>query len=48
MSFEDKNFTEPFILVADSNFFQFFNYKLLAGDPLTALKGTNKNIGLNG
>jgi putative ABC transport system permease protein len=44
MSFEDKNFTEPFILVADSNFFQFFNYKLLTGDPLTALKGTNKIV----
>jgi putative ABC transport system permease protein len=43
-SFQDKNFTEQFVLVADSNFFQFFNFKLLAGDPATALKGTNKIV----
>jgi putative ABC transport system permease protein len=43
-SFNDKNFTEQFVLVADSNFFQFFNFKLLAGDPVTALKGTNKIV----
>lgn len=44
MSFQEKNFTEKHVLVADSNFFQFFNFKLLVGDPLTALKGTNKIV----
>jgi putative ABC transport system permease protein len=44
MSFEDKNFTEGRMLVADSNFFQFFTFPLIAGDPKTVLQGTNKVV----
>ena len=34
----EKAFSEKRVLTADSNFFQFFSFKLLAGDPATALK----------
>lgn len=44
MSYEDKLFTEGYMLVADSNFFDFFTFKMVAGDPKTALKGTNKVV----
>ena len=35
----DKAYTEKNLLVADSNFFDFFNFRLIQGDPRTALKG---------
>jgi putative ABC transport system permease protein len=38
LRFEDKAFTEPNMLAVDSNFFQFFSFKLLEGDIATALK----------
>lgn len=37
LKYGDKTFTEEKIFHADSNFFQFFSYKLVAGDPKTAL-----------
>lgn len=37
-------FDEGSVLAADSTFFQFFNFKLKAGDPSTALNGQNKVI----
>ncbi|MEQ8303591.1 MAG: ABC transporter permease [Cyclobacteriaceae bacterium] len=37
----DKAFTEKEVIYADSNFFEFFSFKLLEGDPATALKEPN-------
>lgn len=42
ISFEDKAFTEKYFVVADSNFFKFFSFPVVHGDPSTALKGVNK------
>jgi len=39
-----KSFYENDILAADSNFFEFFNFELLYGDPATALYGHNKVV----
>jgi putative ABC transport system permease protein len=44
VSYGDRSFTEKHALVADSNFFNFFNFPLIEGDPLTALKGPNKML----
>src|SRR5690606_1283964 len=44
MSYEDKHFTESHFLVADSNFFNFFDFPLVKGDPKTVLIGTNKIV----
>lgn len=38
---EEKMFTEEKILLADSNFFTFFNFPLLQGDPHTVLNEPN-------
>ncbi len=38
---EDKIFAEQNIFYADSNFFQFFSFRLLEGDKTTALKEPN-------
>lgn len=40
----DLSFTEDKILFADSNFFQFFSFELLEGDPATALKDPNSIV----
>jgi putative ABC transport system permease protein len=40
----DKAFTEDKIVFSDSNFFQFFSFKLKEGDPLTALKEPNSIV----
>jgi putative ABC transport system permease protein len=37
----DKVFSEEKVFFVDSNFFQFFSFKLLVGDPVTALKEPN-------
>lgn len=37
-------FTEDKVLYADSNFFQFFSFKLLEGNPATALKEPNSVV----
>jgi len=41
---EEKIFTENRIIFADSNFFQFFSFKLIEGDPVTALKAPNSVV----
>lgn len=41
---EDKVFTEENVLYADSNFFQFFSFKLLMGDAQTALLEPNSVV----
>jgi putative ABC transport system permease protein len=40
----DLSFSENKILYADSNFFQFFSFKLLEGDPATVLKEPNSIV----
>ena len=42
--FEEKSFTEQQFLLADSNFFQFFNFKLISGNPVEVLRGPNKAV----
>lgn len=37
VKYKDKIFTEEKIFLADSNFFSFFSFKILEGDPKTAL-----------
>lgn len=44
IQYEEKTFTEPFMLVSDPNFFDFFSFTLLEGDPKTALDGSNKVV----
>lgn len=39
-----KKMTERRMLVADSNFFQFFTFPLVSGDPATALQGPDKVV----
>ncbi len=42
--FEEKAFTEKGFIAADSNFFEFFNFKLIAGNTKEALRGPNKAV----
>lgn len=44
MRFEDKTFTEPNLLLADSNFFKFFNFKLIEGHPDSVLHGKKRIV----
>jgi putative ABC transport system permease protein len=44
MGYEDKHFTEQNVAVADSNFFKFFSFAVLKGNPETFLRGTNKIV----
>ena len=44
MGFGEKNFTEKHVLVADSNFFKFFTFQLIEGNPETVLRGSNKLV----
>lgn len=44
IQYEDLTFTEGDILVAESNFFDFFGYELIQGDPSTVLDGPNKIV----
>lgn len=41
---EEKVFTEKKVFFADSNFFSFFSFELLEGDPLTVLKEPNSVV----
>src|SRR5690606_17545681 len=42
--YEDKTFTENRFLLADSNFFDFFSFQLLVGNPKEVLNGPNKVV----
>jgi putative ABC transport system permease protein len=42
--YEDRAFTEMNFCLADSNFFSFFSYKLVAGNPQKALEGPGKIV----
>jgi putative ABC transport system permease protein len=42
--YDDKIFSEDNLYAADSNFFEVFSFKLLAGDPKTALKEPNSIV----
>ena len=44
IKYEDMMFTEDDIFFADSNFFSFFSFKLLKGDPKTALIEPNSMV----
>lgn len=44
MGVGEKNFTEKHVLVADSNFFKFFSFEVVKGNPETFLKGPNKLV----
>ena len=41
---EDKSFTEEKMFYSDSNFFSFFSFKLIQGNPKSALKGPNSIV----
>jgi putative ABC transport system permease protein len=41
VKYNDKAFTEEKVIFADSNFFEFFSFKLIEGDVKTALKEPN-------
>jgi len=42
--YEDKTFTEPYLLLADSNFFSFFRFDLVSGNPNDVLRGKDKLV----
>ena len=42
--YNDKAFTEPSLLLTDSNFFRFFNFKLIEGHPDSVLAGERKVV----
>ncbi len=42
--YEDKAFTEDKMLLADSNFFRFFNFKLITGHPDTVFNDRGKLV----
>jgi putative ABC transport system permease protein len=42
--YEDKAFTEDKLLLSDSNFFRFFNFRLIDGHPDSVLNGEGKLV----
>lgn len=44
VKYNDKSFTEERVFHADSNFFSFFTFKMLEGDPVTALQEPNSVV----
>lgn len=44
MKYDEKAFTESEVLLVDSNFFEFFSFRLLEGDSETALKEPNTMV----
>jgi putative ABC transport system permease protein len=44
IGYEDKHFTEQIVAAADSNFFKFFSFEVVKGNPETFLKGVNKIV----
>ena len=41
VQYEDRGYTENKVLFADSNYFDFFSFRLIQGDPKTVLKDPN-------
>jgi putative ABC transport system permease protein len=44
ITYEEDSYMEKKFLLADSNFFEFFSFKLLQGDPHSVLSGPNKIV----
>jgi len=44
MRYKNADYTQKHIVWADSNFYNFFGFRLLKGDPSTALSGPNKIV----
>ncbi len=44
MRFESNAFTEPHLMLADSTFFDFFNFTLIEGNPADVLRGDAKVV----
>ncbi|MEX2234295.1 MAG: ABC transporter permease [Cyclobacteriaceae bacterium] len=44
LRYGDKTFTEDKVFFTESNFFEFFSFKLIVGNPLTALKEPNTMV----
>lgn len=44
LSYQGLAFTEKYLLLADSNFFQFFSFELVAGHPDSVLRGPHKIV----
>jgi putative ABC transport system permease protein len=41
---ESKSYTEPYLLLADKNFFRFFSFRLIEGHPDSVLNGNRKVV----
>ena len=44
VKYEEMAFSEPYLMLADSNFFDFFNFKLIEGNPKEALREPNSIV----
>jgi putative ABC transport system permease protein len=44
LRYQDRSFTEPYLLLADSNFFSFFDFELLQGNAHEVLQGKDKLV----
>jgi putative ABC transport system permease protein len=42
--YQSKSYTEPYLLLADKNFFRFFSFELLEGHPDSVLNGDRKVV----
>ena len=42
--YQDKSYTEPYLLLADKNFFRFFSFDLIEGHPDSVLNGNRKVV----
>jgi putative ABC transport system permease protein len=42
--YEDKSFTEEYLLISDPNFFRFFDFRLVIGHPDSVLNGPRKIV----
>lgn len=44
VKYEEKTFTEEYLLLADHNFFRFFSFELIEGNPDSVLAGAHKLV----
>lgn len=44
VKFEEKTFTEDYLLLADYNFFRFFSFNIIEGNPDSVLLGSHKIV----